>query len=78
MDINKAKKVVKLLEEKTKLDTFLESLGKVKDLEKVIIHFDCFASDGTVYPCFCQLPAYLVLPCIKKALDGIERKIENL
>ena len=78
MTIEKAQKAAKLLERKGELEKFFENIMNVKSIEKTVVHFDCVAKDGTVYPCFCELSAEVFLPCLKEELDGINRAIKNL
>ena len=78
MDINKAIKASKLLQQKEEIEHFFTNIKDLPTISAITVQVNLVDGNGSLNPCVAMLSPQTVLPLLKEELESIKRAIKNL
>lgn len=78
MDISKAIKATKLLQQKEQLEEFFRNIEELPKICGITVQVNLIDEGGQYSPVVAHLSPEIVLPCLKEQLEGVKRAIKNL
>lgn len=78
MNISKAIKATKLLQQKEQLEEFFRNIKELPKICGITVQVNLIGEDGQFSPVVAHLSPEIVLPCLKEQLEAVKRGIDNL